>query len=292
MRETCQKYKIKQPKFFSCHTFEQLNIACKKIGFPLIIKPVDNRGNFGVSKVVKETDLKKAFFEAVINSHSREILVEKFIEGKHITVDGCIDKDGKHHNLCIATKKIKKGNKPIILEVLYPGNLSDKQIRKIYDINNKIVKSLCIKDGLTHSEFIINKKNECYLVEIANRGGGVFTSSTIIPELTKVNTHSLLISNSLNKKFDLKISRSNNFILLHFLNFKTGKILKISGVKEILKIKNILELRLNFKKGDLIKSPTSGAKRHGFAIIKGNTRYEVNSVLKVLKSKLKIEYDK
>ena len=86
------------------------------------------------------------------------------------------------------------------------------------------------------------------MVEIAIRGGGVFTSSTIIPELTKVNTHSLLISNSLNKKFDLKISRSNNFILLHFLNFKTGKILKISGVKEILKIKNILELRLNLKK--------------------------------------------
>ena len=212
-------------------------------------------------KVEKETELKRAFFEAIINSHSREILVEKFIEGKHVTVDGCMDKYGKHHNLCFATKKIKKGSKPIILEVVYPGNLSEKQIKKIYDINNKIVKSLRINDGLTHSEFIINKKNECYLVEIANRGGGVLTSSRIIPELTNVSTHSLLISNSLNKNFDLNISKSNNFILLHFLNFKMGKIHKISGIKEILKINNILELRLNFKKGDLIKSPTSGAKK-------------------------------
>ena len=89
MRETCKKYKIKQPRFFSCYTIEQLNAASKKIGFPLIIKPVDNRGNLGVSKVEKETDIKSAFFDAIINSHSREILVEEFIEGRHITVDGC-----------------------------------------------------------------------------------------------------------------------------------------------------------------------------------------------------------
>ena len=292
MRETCKKYKIKQPRFFSCYTIEQLNAASKKIGFPLIIKPVDNRGNLGVSKVEKETDIKSAFFEAIINSHSREILVEEFIEGRHITVDGCVDKDGVHHNLCIATKKIKKGSNPIILEVLYPGNLSDKQIKKVYNINNKIVKSLSIQDGLTHTEFIINKKNECYLVEIANRGGGVLTSSTIIPELTKVNTHSLLISSSLNSNFDLEICKTNKCVLLYFLNFKSGKVHKINGVKEILKIKNIMDLRLNFKKGDLIRSPTSGAKRHGFVILKGNTKSEIKNLLTIVKKKLKIEYDR
>ncbi|MAJ13370.1 MAG: hypothetical protein CMN44_00145 [SAR116 cluster bacterium] len=292
MRKNCKKNKIEQPRFFNCHTLEQIEFASKKIGFPLIIKPVDNRGNFGVSKVEKSSEIKKAFFDGIINSHSREVLVEEFIEGVHVTVDGCLDRKGVHHNLCIATKNIKKGNKPIITDVLYPGNLTDIQIEKIYSINNKIVKSLSISEGLTHSEFIINKKNKCYLVEIANRGGGVLTSSTIVPELSNVDTNNLLISNSLNKKFEFKFHKSKKIILLHFLNFKSGKIFKINGIRDIIKIKNIMHLRLNFKKGDFIKSPTSGSKRHGFVILKGDTKSEIDKLLTMVKKKLKVEYDR
>ena len=55
----------------------------KDIPFPVIVKPVDNGGSFGVSVCHNRTEMKEAIAKAVQNSTVGEYLCEKFIEGPY-----------------------------------------------------------------------------------------------------------------------------------------------------------------------------------------------------------------
>ena len=67
-RIACEYAGIRQPAYFSCTTYEELLEGVEKVGgYPVIVKPVDNRGNFGVNRVDEVKDLRAAFFDAVIN---------------------------------------------------------------------------------------------------------------------------------------------------------------------------------------------------------------------------------
>ena len=109
MREQCQKSHILQPRFLACKTFDDAKKAVDLMGWPVIVKPVDNRGAFGVNVAVSISELEHAYLDALMNAHSREVIVEAYIEGTHITVDGCVDQDGVHHNLAIASKSVIPG---------------------------------------------------------------------------------------------------------------------------------------------------------------------------------------
>ena len=187
MREKVRDAAVMQPRFFACNTLEQSSQAVKLIGLPVIVKPVDNRGAFGVSIVRSDAELEPAFLEALMNAHSREVIVEAFIEGTHITVDGICDETGRHHNLAMASKQILPGEKPVITDVVYPARLSEAWATHVYGVNQKVIAALGIHSGFTHSEYIVDEKGRCFLVETANRGGGVLTSAKILPHLAGVN---------------------------------------------------------------------------------------------------------
>ena len=292
MREACRNEQVLQPRFFSVKNLKEAKVAINLINFPIVIKPVDNRGSFGVNIVHKLSQLEKCFFDSLANSHSRQLIVESYIEGKHITVDGACDQDGNHYNLAIASKKNMKGSKPIITDVVYPAQIHEDLKKQIFKINSNVVYSLGIKKGLTHSEYIVDIKNRCFLVEMANRGGGGLTSSLIIKNLKNIDLSKLIIKNALGENFDFKYTNKKISVILKFFNFKPGKINKISGVNEINKLKNIVFIKLLIKEGDVLKKPKSGAERHGFIIIKYKTRKELKVIEDKTKKLLRISYDK
>ncbi len=292
MRAKCKNDGILQPRFVYCKTLTEAKLAVNIINFPLIIKPVDNRGSFGVNIVNSSKDLKMAYFDALQNSHSRGIIVEAFIDGIHITVDGCVDQNMKHHNLAIASKKIRRGFRPIIEEVRYPADFSKALNKKILATNDKVIKSLDIRNGLTHSEYIIDNKERCFLVETANRGGGVLTSSKIIPLISGVNVSKLLVHNALNKKFSINKKYKKDFCILKFFIFKPGKIKRISGLEKVNKIKEVKFLKILIKENQIIKLPKSGAERHGFVIFTSKQKKNIPKIFNKIKKTITISYEK
>lgn len=64
--------------------------AAIKIGFPVIVKPVDNQGSRGIYKIENENDLKDKFYLAISVSPSRQVLVEKYVFGKEAVVEGVV----------------------------------------------------------------------------------------------------------------------------------------------------------------------------------------------------------
>jgi biotin carboxylase len=292
MREICREHQIFQPRFVPCRTIKEVVEAVRLIGFPVIVKPVDNRGSFGVHRVDREEDLRSAFFDAVLNAHSREVLVEAYIDGTHVTVDGCVDQQGRHHNLAIATKKVTAGDKPIITEVYYPARLSAEMTKHIFETNSRVIEALEVQDGLTHSEYIVDAKGRCFLVESANRGGGVLTSGKIVPTVSGVDLSALLVANALGEPFEVKLIPSGKHVMLGFFVFAEGKVVQVEGFERAAAMDGALHVRSMIRPGQFLAPPQSGAGRHGFAIVAGDSEADVVTRLERMRAVITTTYEK
>ena len=290
MRERCREHHILQPRFVPCRTIEDVKAAIELIGYPAIVKPTDNRGSFGVRRVDADEQLEFAYLDAVMNAHSREILVEAYIEGIHITVDGCADGEGQHYNLGIASKKVTPGEKPIITEVLYPAAIADDMTEHVLQTNTKTIEALGILGGATHSEYVVDAKGRCFLLETANRGGGVLTSGKIIPEISGVDVSEFLIASAMGQSYPIQVQFNRKAALLTFFVFESGTVKAISGIEEAAAMEGVTHIQLTIKPGDTLFPPQSGAGRHGFAIFTGENEREVNRLYEKVVQTIQIEY--
>ena len=290
MREKVREAAVMQPRFFACNTLEQSHQAVNLIGLPVIVKPVDNRGAFGVSIVRSNAELEAAVLEALMNAHSRQVIVEAFVEGTHITVDGICDETGCHHNLAMASKKILPGEKPVITDVVYPARLSEELTRHVYDVNQKVVAALGIHAGFTHSEYIVDDKGRCFLVETANRGGGVLTSAKILPFLAGADLYQYLILRALGQAHKLVLSPIDRQVLLTFFVFENGVVDSIQGFDAVQALDGVLHIQLLISAGQTIDRPKNGAQRHGFAILSAASAAELEQLQASVSSTLQVRY--
>lgn len=263
------------PDFTLCTHIDDVCSFADKFGYPIITKPIDNRGSFGVNKINNELDIKEAYEDALVNSHSRLVIAEKFIEGTHITVDGYVFKEHGVKTLAIAEKTLTKGKRQVAIDIKYPASFDEIFYNEIVNINENINTFLGLKFGMIHAEYMITEKNEIYLIETANRGGGVYTSEIIVPNVSNVDIVNQYICDCLGIAKDYYKPVEKNPVFLTFFNLEVGKVKEIIGVEKFLENKNILKFQLKIKKGDLIEKVTTDANRHGFIISK-NERINIS----------------
>lgn len=262
-RQLAKKNGVTVPKFKLCADTTDVYDFIDKVGLPVIVKPVDNRGSIGVVKIEKKDDVASAFTEAMINSHSRLVLVEEFIVGVQITIDGYVFKKHGARSISLATKDMHE-SKEVAMQIVYPGKLSKKLYEKAIKTNEDTINKLGYAFGMTHAEYMI-RGSKIFLIEAANRGGGVHTSNLIAPTVSGVDIVSQYIYDCLNIKKDFYKTPEKHSTILKFFSLKKGKIKTISLPKKV--PSNILACKFLVKDGDKISDITSDANRHGFVII-------------------------
>ena len=287
-RLKAKEHGILIPDFRLVTCVEDIYSFVNDVDFPIIVKPVDNRGSFGVSKINSFEEIKNAYYNALMHSHSRLTLVEKFIEGQHITVDGYVFKQHGIRSLAIANKTLASNGRQVSLDIQYPAKFDIEFENKIRRINELVNTKLGYTFGMTHSEYMVTPEKQIYLIESANRGGGVYTSSIIVPNVSGIDIVDQYICDSLN--IDTNHYQSdiqNNKIILKFFNFKPGKIKKIDGIADLLKEEYVLKLRLSVKEGDTVSPITNDADRHGF-LIAYNEGADIDTLIK---NHIKVTYE-
>ena len=256
---------VKQPVFFGFKTIKKYLNSIKSIKLPFIVKPNDSRGTFGVTIVREKSNAMDAFYYAISKSPSRTAIVEEFIEGNLFTVDGfCFD--DRHKSLAVASRKFVEGPHPVTKEIIYPAQVPKEIIERLKKAHDSVVRSLAYTKGHTHGEYIVNEHGNVYLVECTNRGGGVFTSSTIVPEVSGIDLNQTLINQMIGNKVMSKDS-DNNPVILSFLDFEVGKTIKSI---EIPNLSYLLKFRSIYGEKDIVESVENCASRHMMAVIRGN----------------------
>jgi len=267
-RERCKEAGILIPKYILCRNLEETRQACEIIGYPVILKPIDNQGSWGVSKVKNAQEIPEAFYDTIANAHSRAILVEEFIEGEEITVDGYVWADSGPKTLAIATKS-HLPNRPVAMQMLYPGKLTPEIYNKAARINEEVIRALGFKIGMTHTEYMVTTKGDIYLIESANRGGGVLTSQVIVPNVSGIDLVTRLIDDCLGINSAVKyIEPQKNQVLLKFFELPPGKIRSIEGEEEIRKHPSVLHCQVNVQIGETVHPIVADSMRHVMFILK------------------------
>ena len=201
------KSNIATPKYLK-YSFKYFNKKKKfieklknKIGFPLVIKPI----NEGSSVNVFICNRKNFFKNLIKLKDYGEILIEKYIPGREIQVAilserilGAIELKPKRKFYDYQAKYNPKAKTKHII----PVDLTNAQYKKVTNIALKVHKLLKCR-GVSRSDFRFYN-NKFYLLETNTQPG--MTSLSLVPEIAKFNNISfknliekILIDASINK---------------------------------------------------------------------------------------------
>ena len=154
----------------------------KKLGFPVVIKPINEGSSVGVFICNKKNLLKKIFYL----KDNKEIIIEKYIPGREIQAAimgnkklGAIELKPKRKFYDYSAKYDKNAK----TEHIMPAEISKKNYEKVMSISFKAHKLLKCR-GTTRSDFRFYK-NKFYLLELNTQPG--MTSLSLVPEIAKYN---------------------------------------------------------------------------------------------------------
>lgn len=140
---------------------------------------------------------------------------------------------------------------------------------------------------------MLTKEGEIYLIECANRGGGCFTSSRIVPTVSGYDLSELLINMALGKKVipGEDAEEMKAAAVLSFFTLPSGKVREIKNEDIISAEKDVLAFRLAVNPGEYINAITNDANRHGFVITWGYSLEAARQTAQRAKETLVVTYD-
>jgi len=290
-RESARKSGLKIPNYILCRSQDDALLAAREIGFPVVVKPIDNRGSFGVNVVKSEAQLAEAVREAIIHSHSRLFLVEQFIEGTNLIAEGYIFHDSGFQTLAVGSKTVVEGSPHIHKQVLFPAQIQPSTYEKVVDLNKQSAEAMGFRFGMTTAEYIVDSNEDVWLVEMGNRGGGVLISSHITPLVSGVDHTRQLVFDSLSIRRDLYEERSKQVkaVCLSYIILEPGELKSISGT-EVTDAPGLVALRYWGPREGIIRSPRNALERQGMIIAEGNTVSEARRAAEDIEASLSVVY--
>lgn len=155
----------------------------RKFGFPLVVKPNNQGSSVGVSIVRKKSEIRKALKDAF--KKDKEVLVEEFIEGREITASILGNKKPVALPLIEIVPKTSEffdyyaKYTPGATNEICPAPLSKSLTQEIQQTALKIYKVLGCR-GVARVDFIVDKKNRIYFLELNTIPG--MTKTSLVPQ--------------------------------------------------------------------------------------------------------------
>lgn len=266
MRKFCFDNYFPVPQFQLCLSLEEARQFVESNGLPVVVKPPSSQSSRGVTKVTHASHLNEAFFSALSHSNDGSVLLEDFLGGVELTVDGIKLNAGNHFCLATSCKKHCIHNQMIANHLCFSREHPDIDYSLLHHQHNRMIKEMGLSFGLTHAEYKYYKGG-FYLIEVAARGGGTRISSDIVPLMSNINSNELVIRMALGEEIESIYPMHNEkFVALDFFEFESGTVKSISGVEKARAIEGVIDIGLSVKKGDSISPASDDRSRHGFAI--------------------------
>ena len=174
-----EQFGISRPKGQSVTTMEGALRAAEEIGYPVLLRPSYVIGGQNMTISGDEEDTRKYMKRILANSDDNTVLVDKYMPGIELEVD--VISDGEDVLIPGIMEHIEKAgiHSGDSIAVYPPFNLSDRQLRRIVDISEKLALALGTK-GLVNIQYL-QFKGELYVIEVNPR------ASRTIPYISKVS---------------------------------------------------------------------------------------------------------
>jgi biotin carboxylase len=265
---------------------EALDFA-EREGYPVVLKPKRRQSSIGVFVAETPAALASRFAESLAHSHDGSILVERFIAGPEITVEG-LSLKGTCHVLAVSEKSHYAFNHCLARRLTFPPCYPEATMARIIATATTVVESLGLEDGVSHAEYRMHG-DVPYLVEVAARGAGHGVASRLVPHVSGVDAYELLIRRLCGEEVVVP-AIGHLAASLNFLDFSPGNVRSVQGLEHARDEGLAEEVRLAFDDGDTIELPTDDRRRLGYAIVLGENRDEVDAKCARIEELVRVTY--
>ena len=118
-------------------------------------------------------ELIQKFDKAISYSETGTVLIEQYVTGREFVVEGLVFNYEYANLICGDTHYFDIPDVFSATTRIFPSVANAELVQKVRDLNERIITGFGLKQGITHSEFIMDG-NDIYLIETAARGGGDF----------------------------------------------------------------------------------------------------------------------
>ena len=153
--------------------------VAEKIGYPVLVRPSYVLGGRAMQIVNRESELRLYFKEAIVASEETPVLVDKYISGKELEIDGvCDGKDVYIPGIMEHVERtgVHSGDS---ISVYPTFSVSQKVKDTIIDYSIRLGVGIGI-EGPFNIQFIVDKDENVYVIEVNPR------SSRTVPFISKV----------------------------------------------------------------------------------------------------------
>ena len=291
MKERWIRDKIPTPFGGEVTTINEAKSIIKHIGFPAMIKAVDNAASRGSMKIKSLNQLDDAIVNAKEFSMTGTALVEEYITGSEQSVETIIW-NGRHYHIGMADRVF--GYHPYHIETAHidPSILTTDMQTRIYDTADAAADSLGINFGPAKADMIWTPKGPMILEMPARLSGG-FHSQYTTPLSSGKNPIRAVMEIALGYDLDESlIQETKPFTSICAGIFPPKGIIKaIHGVEKAKEIKGVEKVIITKKPGDLIENYFDNGRRFCWVIVVGKSKEHAFEIVERVKNTIQFEVD-
>ena len=226
------------------------------IPFPVIVKPVDNGGSFGITVCHDRTEMKEAIAKAIQNSTVGEYLCEKFLEGPYFQFE-IWRQNGKSYFPYTKGRMFYDaiGQSPCqpFLD-LYPSPWADI-ISRLYEPMSRLFDDLGIDNGSCMFQGIISD-GVPYIMDNAFRlSGGM--DFRVVHEDNGIDLVACYMQHALTGQFGDDFSALSEPLHSRYaticIALKNGYITRIKGIDDVKRLPFVYSLYQYYHEGDIMQ---------------------------------------
>lgn len=280
MKVEVRKAGIRTPYFLKAKDIDNVRDFYEKYG-SCVVKPLDGMGSVSTYFVKSLDDISQL---NKINSKLTNYIVEEHIEGDMYHCDSIVEQGD------IKMCSISQYSRP-------PANFSNGQNlssvmiensplrEEIERLNQKVLKTLNIINGVTHLEFFVTSEKEIIFCEVGSRAGG----SGIIPSIQEVYGINLFKADIHTQlQSSVRINKSDQYAGWLIIVGKPGIIDEISNENEFtyswITYKNVMH-----SKGDTLEEVKSSTGAVAEFTIVGRSEWDVKQKIRFIEKNFKLE---
>jgi biotin carboxylase len=294
-KQLCHKFKVpvvEEYKISKPIEAKDLN----NIRFPVLVKPIDNSGGRGIYICENIDDLISNYKKALSFSPSKQVIVERYMTGKEVTIFYVIQ-DGNIYLSAMAdryTKNKRGGIIPLPVAYIFPSRHLEVYQESLNDKVIEMFKSIGIQNGMIFIQSFV-ENGQCIFYEMGFRLTGSLEYK-ILWKINRINPMKMMVNFALTgnmSETDIKSyinPRFKEYGCNITLLAKPGKIGEIIGVKEISLLPEVIDIVPSYKEGDCIPPSAIGTLMQViiriFAVTK--TKQELAEVMDKIHNTIKV----
>ena len=273
MRDAFEKAGVPSPRF-ACWDGrgDPRSLLSPGLGFPLVVKPVDNMGARGVVRVDDETALVDACTKARALSRSSRVIVEQYMEGREFSLDAVVDAGRvsvcgvADRHICFPPTFVEMGH--TIPTEADPSTVAD--LERVFAAG---IKALGIDRGAAKGDIKLTPAGPM-VGEIAARLSGGYMSGWTFPLSSGVEVTEAALDIAVGlPPGDLR-PRFDRVCAERAIISSPGTVEEVIGIEAARALPGVEEVFLRAGPGDEVVFPTNNVQKCGNVIAVGESRDE------------------